>query len=101
MRDRTFAYNEYMKFLKKSAFLLGILFVLFPCSIFAHPLDISSSTLTLHDQEIDGITYLHPSEVEAILGRRGLSMRALTYGDYYTYKQYLFDYLITKVRIQS
>ncbi|MFZ4462091.1 MAG: hypothetical protein ACOYN2_06450 [Patescibacteria group bacterium] len=33
----------------------------------AHPLDISSSTLTLHKSTVEGITYLHPSEVEAIL----------------------------------
>lgn len=54
--------------LSKKLRLLGVCLCAFAwSSVTAHPLDISSSTITLHESNVEGITYLHPSEVEAIL----------------------------------
>lgn len=65
----------------------------------AHPLDISSTTFTVNGSNIEAITYFHPSEVEATIGKYGISMRSLTYGDYYKYSQYLYDYLSERVSV--
>ncbi len=47
------------------------------------------------------MTLLHPAEVERILGMRGISMRSVTYGDYYSKKSYVFDYLRGRVSVSS
>lgn len=65
----------------------------------AHPLDISSTTFTVHANRIEAITYFHPSEVEATIGKTGISMRSLTYGDYYVHSPTLYDYLRQKVSV--
>lgn len=70
-------------------------------SVWAHPLDISSSTFSIGATSIEATTYLHPSQVEAIIGARGVSMRSLTYGDYYKYSGYLSDYLASKIQVRD
>ena len=67
----------------------------------AHPLDISTTTFTLGDRSIAAVTYFHPSQVEAIIGSTGVSMRSLTYGDYYKYSHALEQYLRKKVILRD
>lgn len=40
---------------------LGVYFVS------AHPLDVSNTTLTIYPRTIEGVTYLHPAELDRIL----------------------------------
>ena len=67
----------------------------------AHPLDISTTSFTLEGNTIQAVTYFHPSQVEAIIGATGISMRSLTYGDYYKYSGALEQYLRKKVILRD
>lgn len=83
----------------------GLLIVLLgftvTCTVSAHPLDISSTTLTIGGGSINAVTYFHPSQVETTLGRAGMNMRSLTYGDYYSGSIHLYDYVRNHVRISD
>lgn len=81
--------NSFFRFSAIAAVLASVL----PRAVFAHPLDVSATTMTVSDNGVSATTALHPSEVERILGMRGIPMRSVTYGDYYSKKEYVFDYL--------
>lgn len=70
-------------------------------SVVAHPLDVSSTTLTIRVGSVSGTTFLHPAEVERILGLRGIAIRSITYVDYYRHEDFIFDYLRTRVDVRS
>lgn len=78
-----------------------VFFHVFSTSVLAHPLDISSTTFTVYESRIEAITYFHPSEVEAIIGKSGVNMRSLTYGDYYEYGPLLYEYVRQKVLVRD
>lgn len=67
----------------------------------AHPLDISATSMTIIGRTITVTTALHPAQVEAILGKRGIPMRTITYGDYYEKEVFVFEYLEKTVSVSS
>lgn len=68
-------------------------------TVSAHPLDVSATSMTVEGNSAVATTALHPSEVERILGKRGVPMRSITFGDYYGKKDYVFDYLRDHVKV--
>lgn len=67
----------------------------------AHPLDVSATSMTIEGNSVVATTALHPSEVERILGKRGVPMRSVTFGDYYSKQDYVFDYLRETVKVSN
>ncbi len=68
---------------------------------FAHPLDVSATSMTVEGNSAVATTALHPSEVERILGKRGVPIRSITYGDYYSKRDFVFDYLRDTVKVSA
>lgn len=66
-----------------------------------HPLDISNSSFTFSDKTIVGITYFHPSQVEATIAATWVPLRSLTYDDYITHKEALFEYIQKQTEFQD
>lgn len=63
-------------------------------SVFAHPLDVSNTTLTLYDYNIVGVTYIHPVELDRILvNSLGIEPTKITIESYYALTGTLTRYL--------
>lgn len=77
------------------------LFAFSATPVFAHPLDVSATSMTVEGNSAVATTALHPSEVERILGKRGVPMRSITYGDYYSKRDFVFDYLRDTVKVSA
>lgn len=58
---------SYMRFLYSIIIVVLWTSVSFFRGVFAHPLDVSNTTLTLYESEVSGVTYLHPVELDRIL----------------------------------
>ena len=84
-----------------TGFLALAFFAFSTASVAAHPLDVSASSMTVEGKSAVATTALHPSEVERILGKRGVPMRSITYGDYYSKEDFVFDYLRETVKVSS
>lgn len=67
----------------------------------AHPLDVSATSMTAEGDSVVATTAVHPSEVERILGKRGVPMRSITFGDYYSKQDFVFDYLRETVKVSN
>jgi hypothetical protein len=54
-------------------FIFSCIIVILQSSVFvyAHPLDVSNTTLTLEDNRILGVTYIHPVQLDRILTLSG------------------------------
>ncbi|MBX9809160.1 hypothetical protein K2X92_02100 [Candidatus Gracilibacteria bacterium] len=61
---------------------------------YAHPLDVSNTTLTLYEDNIIGVTYIHPVELDRILvNSLGMEPTKITIESYYTLTGTLTKYL--------
>jgi len=77
--------------------------IMFLCSIpnclWAHPLDISSSTYTIQGKNIDAVTYFHTYEAERLLREHKINLD--TSEDYYTNSQIFENYIRERARVQN
>lgn len=78
-----------------------ILFVLLsiPETLFAHPLDISSSTYTVEGKEVNATTYFHTYEAERLLRNHKINLG--TSEDYYTNSRIFEDYIRERAIVQN
>ena len=85
--------------------LFRIIFILF-CfligigkweGVSAHPLDISSTTLTLHGDRASGLTYFHPFEGEYLLRKNGIAFQGVP--DFYAEETVFREYFRSNFRI--
>jgi ABC-type nickel/cobalt efflux system permease component RcnA len=65
----------------------------------AHPLDVSSTVLSLGDTTIQGITYLHNYEVSMLLSKNGHTFSEI--GEMYQYRGEMTDYIRQHLNIQN
>ena len=99
-RKMRFLQPGFRKAVSASATLAVLLFSSVPAAS-AHPLDVSATTMTVAGNRASATTAVHPSEVERILGKRGVPMRSITFGDYYSRQDFVFDYLRSHVRASN
>ena len=65
--------------------------------VFAHPLDISSTTLTIHGDRASGLTYFHPFEGEYLLRKNGITFQSVA--DFYAAESLFFEYFRSNFRV--
>ena len=63
----------------------------------AHPLDISSTTLTIHGDRASGLTYFHPFEGEYLLRKNGITFQSVA--DFYAAESLFFEYFRSNFRV--
>lgn len=80
-----------------SIFLLTLLCI--PQAIFAHPLDISSSSYTISGKEVSAVTYFHTYEAERLLRSKGVNLD--TSEDYYKNSIIFENYVRERARVQN
>ncbi len=85
--------------MKKILSLVFVLFLSTPGTIFAHPLDISSSTYTVQGHEVSATTYFHAYEAERLLRANKISLN--TSEDYYKNSQIFVDYIGKHARVEN
>lgn len=81
--------------------LVFIELFLIPRSIFAHPLDVSNTTLTLASDKITWVIYIHPVQIDKILLASGIAPESLNIDTYYQQKNILYQYIKTHQSIQG
>jgi hypothetical protein len=83
--------------------ILSSIIVLFLLSIpgilFAHPLDISSSTYTIQGKEVRATTYFHTYEAERLLRNNKINLN--TSEDYYNNSQLFEDYVRERAIVKN
>ena len=68
--------------------------------IYAHPLDVSNTTLTIYDTTIEWVTYIHPVELDRILvSSGGMEPTAITLESYYSLTWVLTRYLAETLQV--
>ncbi len=83
------------------------LFIVFACFIQAlvanaHPLDVSNTTLTLYENSIEWVTYVHPVELDRILvNNTQLTPTEITVDSYYALIGVLSQYLKDTISVNS
>lgn len=71
-------------------------------SVFAHPLDVSNTTLTLYPSTIEGVTYLHPVELDRILILSGgIDPARVSVDMYYSHQDVFFRYLNETIQVEN
>lgn len=78
-----------------SSFLLFLFLV--PNIVFAHPLDISSSTYTITGKEVRATTYFHTYEAERLLRENKINLN--TSEDYYLNARIFEEYIRSRARV--
>jgi ABC-type nickel/cobalt efflux system permease component RcnA len=86
--------NSYWKIVIGIALLCSTL-----ASTFAHPLDISSTLLTLHGDRASAVTYFHPYEAEWLLKNKNLPFSEI--GDFLEYPNVFTEYLTGNILFQA
>lgn len=68
--------------------------------LYAHPLDVSNTTLTIYDTKIVGVTYIHPVELDRILvSKTWMAPTAITLESYYSLTGVLTKYLAETLQV--
>ncbi len=68
--------------------------------LYAHPLDVSNTTLTVYDTSIVWVTYIHPVELDRILvSSGGMSPTSITLESYYSLTGVLTSYLAETLKV--
>jgi ABC-type nickel/cobalt efflux system permease component RcnA len=75
------------------------LFSLMVQSVWAHPLDISSTVITLGEYNLGGTTYFHSYEVGAMLGRQGKDVTEVWM--YNEYRNEIIEYFRTHFSLRN
>lgn len=68
-----------------------------PGTLFAHPLDISSSAYTIQGRQVNATTYFHTYEAERLLRTHGINLE--TGEDYYRNSRIFEDYIRDRARV--
>lgn len=68
-------------------------------TLFAHPLDISSSTYTIHDASVQATTYFHTYEAERLLRQHSINLD--TSEDYYTNSRIFEEYIRERAIVEN
>jgi hypothetical protein len=84
--------------MKNISFLL-ILFILIPNTLFAHPLDISSSSYTIQGNTVHATTYFHTYEAERLLRQHKINLD--TSEDYYKNSSIFENYIRERAIIKN
>lgn len=85
--------------MKKILSLVFLLLLAVPGTIFAHPLDISSSTYTIQGRQVSATTYFHTYEAERLLRANKINLN--TSEDYYKNSQIFADYITQHAQVQN
>lgn len=68
--------------------------------LYAHPLDVSNTTLTIYDTTVVWVTYIHPVELDRILvSKTWIAPTAITLESYYSLTGVLTKYLAETLQI--
>lgn len=71
-------------------------------ALLAHPLDVSNTTMSLYDDYVMGVTYVHPVELDRILvSRAGISPASIGVDSYYSLTGILVSYLAETIEFQN
>lgn len=84
-----------MKFLT----LILLILLVIPGTLFAHPLDISSSTYTIDGAQVSATTYFHTYEAERLLREHKINLN--TSEDYYKNSQIFEDYIHERAIVKN
>ena len=79
--------------------ILGIILLFFTSyiTIFAHPLDISSSVLSFNKNYLDVTTYFHSYEIEYLLKSKNINIKSIY--EYYDHLDIIKDYIKEKISL--
>ncbi len=81
----------------KKILIFFFLFFFFTQSIFAHPLDISSSFLSFNKNFLNITTYFHSYEIEYLLHSKNISFKSVY--EYYEYEEIIKDYINENIQL--
>jgi hypothetical protein len=71
--------------------VLFVLLLSFSANTFAHPLDISKSTMGIKGEEVNITTYFHSFEIDYLLKENGIEISSIS--QYYDHKEIIKKYI--------
>lgn len=84
--------------MKKLIFLLVSIFLSISI-VWAHPLDISNTTLNISKNSVNVTTYFHSYEIEYLLHQNNIYFKSVP--DYYQHKDIIIDYLKKNISLST
>ncbi len=75
---------------------------LYPLWLWAHPLDVSNTTLSIYDSTIEWVTYIHPVELDKILIQSGgIDPSSISVDMYYALTGVLSRYISDTIQVKN